>query len=407
MNIWCISKYAGVPGYGTGARLFYLTKEFSKFGHSAKLFTSDSNHLAKYPDSKMTYNQEIVEKVPVTWIKTKKYSKTASIGRVLSWIDFEFKLFRMDIKSLEKPEVVIVSSLSLLTIFYGLYLKKKYGSSLVFEVRDIWPLTMTEEGGFSRFHPLVLLFGIIEKLGYRKADLIVGTMPRLDVHVRNMLGYDRPFYCSPLGFDPTKYIDVAKSFSGFEDVFPQNKVIIGYAGSMGITNGLAPFIDAIQLLKDNKKIHFMLVGGGDLKPLYEKKLQYCDNVTFLPKIKQEQVSAFLSKCDLLYLSTQDSEIWNYGQSMNKVVEYMLAGKPIIASYTGYPSMINEANCGEFVTATSSRELKTILLKYAGLGKSELETIGQRGKSWILRRRTYSHLAKEYLSKIEEIRSTKF
>ncbi len=34
--------------------------------------------------------------------------------------------------------------------------------------------------------------------------------------------------------------------------------------------------------------------------------------------------------------------------MNKVVEYMLAGKPIIASYTGYPSMINEAECGYFV-----------------------------------------------------------
>ncbi len=36
---------------------------------------------------------------------------------------------------------------------------------------------MTEEGGFSKWHPLVLLIGFIEKFGYKKADLIVGLMP--------------------------------------------------------------------------------------------------------------------------------------------------------------------------------------------------------------------------------------
>jgi len=402
MNIWCISKYAGIPEFGTGARLFYLTKEFIKLGHAAKLFTSDSNHLVKFPETKRIYNHETIEGVSVSWIKTKKYSKTASVERVLSWLDFEAKLFRMDIKTIEKPDVVIVSSLSLFSIFFGLYLKRKFSSFLVFEVRDIWPLTMTEEGGFSRLHPLVLMLGFIETLGYKKSDLIVGTMPRLDLHVRNILGYDRPFYCSPLGFDPSKYNDTKQLSSEFDEFFPEDKVVIGYAGSMGITNSLGAFIDAIGLLKDNDKIHFMLVGGGDFKSKYEEQLKHCNNVTFLPKIGQEQVSVFLSKCDILYLSTQDSEIWNYGQSMNKVVEYMLAGKPIIASYTGYPSMIDEANCGEFVSAALSSEVKEVLLKYANLGRSELEKIGQRGKTWIQARRAYSRLAKEYLSKIEEI-----
>lgn len=402
MNIWCISKYAGIPKYGTGARLFFLTKEFIKLGHTARLFTSDSNHLVKFPDSKDIFNHETVEGAPVTWIKTKKYSKTASVGRVLSWLDFELKLFRMDIKVLEKPDIVIVSSLSLMSIFFGLYLKKKFGSFLVFEIRDIWPLTMTEEGGFSRFHPLVLALGFIEKIGYKKSDLIVGTMPKLDLHVRNILGYDRHFFCSPLGFDPSKYNATKPHQSEFDEFFPEGKVIIGYAGSMGITNALGNFIDAIGLLKDNEKIHFILVGGGDLKPQYEEQLKRCQNVTFLPKIKQEQVSVFLSKCDILYLSTKNSEVWNYGQSMNKVVEYMLAGKPVIASYTGYPSMINHANCGEFVSATTSLEVKDVLLKFANLGKAELERIGQRGKTWIMERRTYSHLAKKYLLKIEEI-----
>ena len=47
MNIWCISKYASIPPYGTGARLFHLTKAFIDLGHNAILVTSDSTHLAQ------------------------------------------------------------------------------------------------------------------------------------------------------------------------------------------------------------------------------------------------------------------------------------------------------------------------------------------------------------------------
>ena len=166
MKILCISKYASPPNYSKmPARLFVLVKEFIKLGHNATLITSDSNHFSSYPETSEIYNYEIVENVPLYWLKTKKYIKTASIDRVLSWFDFEMKLFKMDLNKIEKPDVVLVSSLSIFTILYGYFLKKKFNSFLVFEIRDIWPLTMTEEGGFSKWHPLVLLIGFIEKFG--------------------------------------------------------------------------------------------------------------------------------------------------------------------------------------------------------------------------------------------------
>ena len=62
---------------------------------------------------------------------------------------------------------------------------------------------MTEEGNFSKWHPLVLLFKYIEIFAYKKSDLIVGTMPNLDKHIFNIIGYNKPFFCSPLGFEKT------------------------------------------------------------------------------------------------------------------------------------------------------------------------------------------------------------
>ena len=409
MNIWCISKYAAPPKYSKmPARLFELASEFNNLGHNARLITSDSNHLSNFPISKNKYNDELIENVQVRWLKTIKYKKTSSIKRVFSWLDFERRLFFMPINSFEKPDVVLISSLSIFSIIYGYYLKKKFKAFLIFEIRDIWPLTMTEEGGFSKWHPLVLLISAIEKFGYKKSDLIVGTMPKLNLHVEGVLGYIKPFHCSPIGFNP-KYYNIGSKVGELEErlkrSIPDNRVVVGYAGSMGITNSLEMFIDTIESLKNNKNIYFVLVGSGDLKDRFESQLSKCKNVLFWPRIDQNEVNSFLNLCDVLYLSTQYSKVWDYGQSMNKVVEYMLASKPIIATYAGYPSMINEANCGSFVN-TLDVSLKNEVLNIVDMSSKERKTIGENGKKWMYSNRKYSNLARKYIEAIETTKTNK-
>lgn len=388
------------------ARLFYFCQEWIELGHNVHLITSDSNHLANYPDTVKTYNDEVIDCVPVTWIKTKKYQKSNSFARILSWFDFEKKLFALDTSKLAKPDVVIVSSLSLLSIMYGYHLKRKYNSTLVFEVRDIWPLTMTEEMGFSKWHPLTLFLGEIEKFGYTVADLIVGTMPRLDLHVKEIIKKDFKFHCAPLGFHPKNYEDMSQFDNPFENTFPKDKLIVGYAGSMGVTNALEPYIQVIKELEANEKIFFVLVGSGDLRANYEAELKDCKNVMFLPRIPQNDVKFLLDKCDVLYLSTKDSKVWKYGQSMNKVVEYMLAAKPIIATYTGYPSMLNEAQCGFFISSNDEKStvenIKKAIVEIAQLDVQERNEMGLRGRSWIRENRSYNKLATEYLDQINKI-----
>ena len=402
MNIWLISKYAAPPQYAKfPSRLFFIAREFVKLGNNALLITSDSNQFSNFPATNSVYNQEEKENVKIRWLKTKKYKKTASIARVLSWFDFEIKLFFMNLKNVDRPDVIIVSSLSILSIVYGYYLKRKFNAFLVFEIRDIWPLTMTELAGFSNLHPLVLFIGFIEKFGYKKADLIVGTMPRLDLHVKNILGYDKPFFCSPIGFVPEDYLrnTTANDLNPFRSLAPENKVIVGYAGSFGISNALNPFIESIKLASEYTNILFLLVGSGDLKEHFKEQLKDYNNVIFLDRIAQNQVKDFLNICDILYLSTEHSKRWDYGQSMNKVVEYMLASKPIIASYTGFPSMINEAGCGKFVNSDKPENLKNEILEYVNMPKEQRMLIGRKGREWIYSERKYSQLAKKYLEAI--------
>ena len=171
---------------------------------------------------------------------------------------------------------------------------------------------------------------------------------------------------------------------------------------MGISNALTNFIGCIKELSEYENIHFVLVGSGDLKDKYKEQLTNNNNVTFVRRIDSKEVQSFLQYCDILYLSTHDSKVWLYGQSMNKLVEYMMAAKPIIASYSGYQSMLNESNAGKFVPSNDIVSLKNTIIEYASMPPELRKHMGDKGRTWILKNRSYSHLAQDYLEKIESL-----
>ena len=84
------------------------------------------------------------------------------------------------------------------------------------------------------------------------------------------------------------------------------------------------------------------------------------------------------------------------QSLNKVIDYMLSGKPVLASFTGYPSMINEAECGSYVPAEDVDALSAEIERYASMPVEDRERLGKRGRDWLLKNRKFETLAQDYL-----------
>lgn len=397
-TIWFISKYV-TPPYAAkvGARGFLLLREFGRLGNRPVLITSDSNHLATPPKLSGPRLKEIVDGVEVHWLKTWKYKGARSIGRMISWLDFEWQLWRMPKSVIPRPDVLIVSSLSLLTILNGLWLRRKYGCKLVFEVRDIWPLILTVSGKISQWNPLVILLGRIERLGYRRADLIVGTMPNLVEHVREVTGEDRPVICIPQGLD-LALLKPAESLplDYVSRYIPKDDFTVCHAGSIGADNALETLIATARNMKNRPNIRFLIVGEGYLKESLQRSAADLPNVTFAPGVPKAAVQTLLTHVDLLYFATHKSPILRFGQSLNKLIDYMLSGKPVVASYTGFPSMINEADCGSFVPAEDVSALAVEIERYANMSAEQRASIGARGRDWILKNRRFETLAADYL-----------
>lgn len=397
--IWYVSKYVAPPGKGSaGGRGYLLMKEFARLGYRSVIITSDSNQLVQVPSLDRPYLRQEVDGIELWWIRTLKYQVAKSVRRILSWLHFEWRLFLMPKGQLPKPDVIVASSLSPLTVVNGFLLRKRYSCRLVFEIRDIWPLTITEEGGFNSHNPFVFVLAWIERLGYRHADAIVGTMPNLGEHVANVLGHEKPVACIPMGTDSTMLSDVIDVPEEYDAKYlPKGKFVVAHVGAIGITNALDTFLDCAESLSGNTEIHFLVVGDGDLRKHYQTRFGHLPNLTFAPKVPKQMVQSVLARCDLLYFSVHRSAVWRFGQSLNKVIDYMLSGRPIVASYTGYPSMINEAGCGTYVPAGDVTALRAEIVRFSELPELERMAMGARGREWILANRNYLALARDYLA----------
>ena len=400
-DIIVVSKYAILPGYGMSSKVFSTSHFLSKF-YNVTLINSNSNHLSNLPKYKNKYNHFKYDSLRIITIDTFQYQLSKSLKRLISWFDFEIKLWRIPIKRDTAPKVVIISSLSLLTILWGLRLKKKHGTKVVFEVRDIYPLTLTDENNVSKYNPFILMMSWIEKQGYLKSDMVVGTMPGLGDHVKEVIGYERKVFYSPIGL--SSYYN-ENCDAKIDIVIPSryiNSLIIGYSGSIGESNHLGSFVRTIKKLRDNTNFYFIILGDGDYLETFKTELHDCENVIFKGRINPSLVYEYLNKVHCLYLSVKASKVWRFGQSLNKILDYLVVGKPIIAAYSGLPNMIDEVKGNLIIPPNDDNELIKALETVRNYNQTLLEEIKVQAPKIVKEKYTYEVINESYHAMIRNL-----
>jgi glycosyltransferase involved in cell wall biosynthesis len=409
-SIWFISKYLRLPGgtldftdvmQNNGAhpgRGFSLLRSLSKQGYDCTLFVARHDYRPLKSERTPSKEVHLIDGVRVIFLNVLPFRRTTSIARILGWVQFELRLFFIKTHDLPRPDYIVASSLSLLSVLNGLIFRWRTKAKLVFEVRDVWPMVLTENGSYSRFNPFVLGLRVIEWLGYKYSDDIVATMPNLGEHVENVLGFPRKVYCIPMGI-PDELLNEPEVRLPVKLVnsFPRDKFIVTYVGSIGVDNALDSLFEAARILQHDTKIVFRVFGKGDLLDKYRKDCGDLDNVYFGGAIPNNMVQPVLKNSSVLYLATHPTAVLRYGQSLNKLIDYMYSGRAILASHSGFQSMINEAKCGYFVPAGDAQSLCKEIIDLSKISNSELKKVGARGRIWLLENRLYDKLAIKYIS----------
>jgi glycosyltransferase involved in cell wall biosynthesis len=396
--IWIINHYAGSRVHGMEYRHYSLARQFKDMGLRPVILCAAFHHLMTTLPESRTGD---VDGIPYVWVRTCRY-KSNNVRRVVNMLEFSLRLALKSTRRLPRPDVVIASSPHPFVAWNGYRLARKYGATFIFEVRDLWPLTLEEVGGHSRGHPFVRAMARAQRLGYERCD---HTVSLLGGAKRYMVAHglaEEKFVHIPNG------VDLSQTNADFEVLPPEhqeviralrrsNKRIVLYAGQHGVVNALGNVVEAAALLEDGPPIHFLLVGQGPQKGALSERVRArgLDNVAMLPPVAKSQMPALTRAADLGYIGLQKKDLFRYGVSPNKLFEYMAAGLPVVFAIDTAFDEVSQAGCGFSIPAEDAEALAATLRQIAQMPAEELAAMGRRGYDYVRQTHTYDVLARQY------------
>jgi len=344
---------------------------------------------------------EQIDGIHYTWFDTPVYSGNG-VGRVLNMAAFVWRLF-VEGRSLSgafKPDVVIASSTYPMDIWPAHRIARMAGAKLVFEVHDLWPLSPMELGGMSKWHPFIMLVQSAEDFAYRKADAVISMLPMAAEYMVSRGMPPASFHYVPNGIDADEWENTAALPVSVEAVLRQVRgrglPIIAYAGTHGLANALDTLLDAAKL--GVGKFEVVLVGSGPERGrlLQRVETEQIGNVTMLPAIPKEAIPALLKSIDFAFIGLLAQPLFRFGISPNKLVDYMMAGKPIIMAIKAGNDPVSEAGCGLTVAPADPAAICAAILKLANLPAAERDAMGANGRRYVQQAHLYPVLAKRFI-----------
>ncbi len=206
---------------------------------------------------------------------------------------------------------------------------KLFGKKFVFDHHDLSPeLYEAKFGRRDFFYRLMLR---LERWTFRTADVAIATNEsyRRIALERGGMAPDRVF--------------VVRSGPSLERLKigpPEDRLkrgrahLVGYVGVMGRQEGIDYLLRAVRHLVfglARTDIHFGLVGGGtslEAMKVLAAELGVADFVTFAGRVADDEMLAMLNTADVCVNPDIASEM-NDKSTMNKIMEYMALGKPIV------------------------------------------------------------------------------
>ncbi len=379
-----------------GGRHHYLAKELARLGHDVTLVASRRHHLLRQDvDTDKLPAEEIVDGYRFVRIDVPRYSNAHDKRRILAWFVFAARLLQLRRRLGEKPDAVLYSSPHPIGYLAAERLARGYGARLVFEVRDIWPLTLVEVGGYSPRHPFIRVLQWIEDRAYKHSDKVVSNLEGASGHMvsRGMDGSKFTWVSNGIALNEVATPEALPA--EFASQIPIGGLRIAYTGTLGAANALPTLLDAAALLHDLPDVHFILVGQGGERVLLENKRDelHLNNVHFLNGVPKRQVQSVLGACDACYIGWINSPLYQWGIAANKIPEYLVSGRPVIHSFSGGCDPIVKFDCGITVAAGDPHALAKAIRVIHAMPEASRRRMGENGRKAALEHYDYAMLAR--------------
>lgn len=235
------------------------------------------------------------------------------------------------------------------------------GANLIYDHHDACPELMIAKG-----HPeggrFFRLAKMCERLTYRLSSVSIETNQsyrQIALERGGMLPEDVFVVRSAPAADRFASLRVNEKWRNGKEY------LVAYVGVMGRQDGLDYLIDAASvLIRDwnHRNVQFVLVGAGPELPRLRDRvcsLGIEDLVTFAGRLSDEDLGSVLTTADLC-VNPDEANAMNDISTMNKILEYMAVGKPMV-QFDLHEGRISAGNASLYAARNDATSLASCIM----------------------------------------------
>lgn len=415
-HVWIMNHYAGGMFFDQGGRHYNFAKYLKRSGYEPVVFCANSIHgkTERYFDTQDLWHIHTAGKIGVPWVFVRARTYTGNgKQRILNMIDFYRNVKRAAREyaaQYGKPDIIYASSVHPLTLVAGLRLAKHFGVKCVCEIRDLWPSSIVIHGYAGPRNPVILALRRMEKWIYKEADALIFTMEGAYDYIQEQ-GWEKDVPRSK-----THYINNGVDLDAFQynlehfcwddpDLDDPNTFKLVYTGSIRKANGLVELVKCAKVLQNEKCIKFLVYGTGtELDELRECcRKEVLTNVVFKGPVEKKYVPSILTRGDasLLNYAPTTEKLFRFGNSQNKLFEYLAAGKPMITNVKLSYNPASRRHCCYTVASPEEKDYAALVLELYHLPLEEYERVCCAARE-TAEEYDFKNLAKKLMSVLEGV-----
>lgn len=400
-NLWIINHYAIPPSLGGLSRHFYFSKFLIQMDFETMIFSASKIHNTEInkikKQEKQKYKTENIDGVNYTFLKTCDYNSNG-LARIKNMLEFPYRVLglkRLIKKGVFKsPDIIYTSSPTPFTALSAIILARRLKVPIVTEVRDLWPESVVSYSSIGKNNPLIRCLYALEKWIYKHSDRLIFTMEGGKDYIKEKNWQNK------IDLSKIENINNGKDLKLFnenkekfvlddKDLDNEETFKIVYTGSVRHVNNLSIVVDTAKEIlnraKENEnldRIKFLIYGDGNERDQLVKRCEEekITNIVFKGQIPGEFVPSVVTRADVNLINVMGTPIMRFGCSLNKLFDYLAAGKPILSDLKVNYDLIKIHNCGIVTESQNEKEIADAVVRFFEMPKEEYDQMCENAKS---------------------------
>lgn len=278
-----------------------------------------------------------------------------------------------------KYDAVFVHQVSPVTIGVAATLIKKMQKiPMYFWVLDLWPESLTAAIGLQNRY-ILGLFSSMVRWFYRNSDRILISSKGFEKSI-----CEKGDFAPKIVYFPNWVDSVFSNNREAETPAVPEGFIAMFTGNIGESQDFGTVLRAAEQLKENRNIHFVIVGNGRAKGWVEEQITQRNlsaTVHCVGSYPLESMPATFAKADVLFAALKDEPVFALTVPA-KIQAYMSAGKPIVTMINGEAKeLIESVGCGFAVDAGDAKAFADAVLHLSQMTPEQRSELGEKGRAF--------------------------